>query len=619
MSQFESVPQFELSDFDKYQWTEILDKKIPKECQNYSEEFRILSEAYKLSGDRIAQEIFKFLSEITSLLMEPQSFPAVEEMITSALSDHHLAILRALAIKITDPEMLARLADILWICKRDPENARPIRMAKVAVESYLQSAINLEDTENWMSCYERLQRAAQLAPLIDGKKNSVIRYKVFNHIDQLIDRYIGIDNEFLTGSAMKVLQEEFRKSLNIIHSNFLIYATKYATIAAQKAVCMEKFPDYHQAFCHKKAYRDIESEWYKIAGDKESERIAKLYLAEVEVWYAEQALVENEHNVYSVAAGRLENALRVFKKIEDTFGKKQETSARIEELHKQMLDYQKKSMSNIFSIPLGEGENNDFINPQIQQIAIDLVKEKSLYDALYSLAFRSNLIQRFEDIQSEAKQDIESHKISYLIPRVLVDEEGKTKAVGGSEDALVECTFKIANFYQCYYGLNFIAPACNQICLEHNVSLDDLSFIVNENPFIPKGREPIYARGLIAGLQGDFVVAAHLLIPQLENSLRHILKLNGSITSHLQIQHDYTLGKVLELADLKQLLTEDTIFNLRCLLIESLGSNLRNEICHGLFDYHRFFAPEVLYLWWLTLYLCLIPSYSQWASETKEG
>ncbi|RCJ34002.1 hypothetical protein A6769_23485 [Nostoc punctiforme NIES-2108] len=87
------VPQFELSDFDKYQWTEILDKKIPKECQNYSEEFRIKSEAYKLSGDRIAQEIFKFLSEITSLLMEPQSLPAVEEMITSALSDHHLAIL----------------------------------------------------------------------------------------------------------------------------------------------------------------------------------------------------------------------------------------------------------------------------------------------------------------------------------------------------------------------------------------------------------------------------------------------------------------------------------------------------------------------------------------------
>ncbi|RCJ33307.1 hypothetical protein A6769_25345 [Nostoc punctiforme NIES-2108] len=215
--------------------------------------------------------------------------------------------------------MLARLADILWICKRDPENARPIRMAKVAVESYLQSARNLEDTENWMSCYARLQRAAQLAPLIDGKNNTVIRYQVFDHIDKLIDRYIGIDNEFLTGSAMKVLQEEFRKSLNIIHSNFLIYATKYATIAAQKAVCMEKFPDYHQAFCHKKAYRDIESEWYKIAGDKESERIAKLYLAKVEVWYAEQALVENEHNGYSVAAGRLENALRVFKKIEDTF------------------------------------------------------------------------------------------------------------------------------------------------------------------------------------------------------------------------------------------------------------------------------------------------------------
>ncbi|MEH2419765.1 MAG: hypothetical protein V7K48_02090 [Nostoc sp.] len=55
MSQFESVPQFELSDFEKYQWTEILDKKIPKECQNYSEEFRIKSESP--GADRTANGI----------------------------------------------------------------------------------------------------------------------------------------------------------------------------------------------------------------------------------------------------------------------------------------------------------------------------------------------------------------------------------------------------------------------------------------------------------------------------------------------------------------------------------------------------------------------------------
>jgi hypothetical protein len=92
------------------------------------------------------------------------------------------------------------------------------------------------------------------------------------------------------------------------------------------------------------------------------------------------------------------------------------------------------------------------------------------------------------------------------------------------------------------------------------MSLDDLSFIVDENPFIPQGREPLYARGLLAGLQGAPVIAAYLLIPQLENSLRHLLKQHGFIASKPEvIQDDYLLNKVLYSPDLKEVLTEDII------------------------------------------------------------
>ncbi len=123
----------------------------------------------------------------------------------------------------------------------------------------------------------------------------------------------------------------------------------------------------------------------------------------------------------------------------------------------------------------------------------------------------------------------------------------------------------------------------------------------------------------MAGLQGDIVIAAHLLIPQLENSLRHILKQNGSIASKREtIQDNFLLHEVLNSPDLKQVLTENIIFTLKGLLVERMGSNLRNEICHGLFDYARFFTPELAYFWWLTLHLCLVPTYRQWADENKE-
>jgi Domain of unknown function (DUF4209) len=621
----QAAPLFELSDFARYRWTEILEQIHPKECENYSEALRAKAREYQLQGDDLAQELFTFLSKITSIFIAPlgsKKNSALEKMISETLSDYDLTILRELVTTVSAPEIKARIADLLWICKRDLEKARPSLMAKVAVESYLQSARILEDVEGWTSCCDRIERAAQLALLIDGKKNTKMRCLVVQYIDNLITRYVDVENEFLTGSAMKVLQANFQKHLNVILDNVSSSATKYAGIAAQKAIYAEKleeFPSYHQAYYQKVAYREIESKWYKIAGEREAERNAKWHLAEAEVWYAQQAFVGNESSSYAVAAGRIKSAIKGFKKIEDTFGKRQDTSERIEELHKQMLDYQQKSMSQMISIPF---DSNDFDDPQMQQTARDLVTGKSLRDALYSLAFGCELITSFDVLKTQAKQDKESNSLSNLFPTALVDREGKTKAISNNDDNnLEDSMFKIANLYQEWYGLNFIFPACQQICSEHNVNINDLAFIFEENPFIPQEREYFYAKGLLAGLKGDLVIAAHLLIPQLENSLRHILKQHGFIASNLtskMIQDEFTLNKVLELPDLKPILAEDIIFTLRGLLVERMGLNIRNEICHGLFNHSQFFMPQIVYFWWLTLYLCLVPSYKQWAAENKE-
>lgn len=102
------------------------------------------------------------------------------------------------------------------------------------------------------------------------------------------------------------------------------------------------------------------------------------------------------------------------------------------------------------------------------------------------------------------------------------------------------------------------------------------------------------------------MIAASLLIPQWENSLRHLLKQHGSIASKPDvIQDDYLLNQVLYSSDLEEVLTEDIIFIIKGLLVERMGANIRNEICHGLFDYNQFFKPQITYIWWLTLYLCL--------------
>jgi hypothetical protein len=58
-----------------------------------------------------------------------------------------------------------------------------------------------------------------------------------------------------------------------------------------------------------------------------------------------------------------------------------------------------------------------------------------------------------------------------------------------------------------------------------------------------------------------------------------------------------------------EVIGENSVFDLRGLLVERTGSNLRNAIAHGLLPSGAFFAPLVCYLWWLTLHLACSESW----------
>jgi hypothetical protein len=497
------------------------------------------------------------------------------------------------------------IADILWLYKEDPDRSRPIEMAKEAVEAYLRSAIQLENVNNWMDSTSRIRRASQLARTVDGKKSYVQAGKIIAHVNGVIGRHKSQGNEFLTGNSMKILQEEKIFGKKVLKEIIRLPddALEYASLARQKAISNEPFETYHEAYCHQIAYHEIEGIWYKIAVYREDERNARLKEADVEIWYAHQAIIEGEPRAYGVASERLKSAIEKIKKIEDKFGKREDTSNKMEDLHKILLKYQQKSFDQMVEFPF------DASNPEMQKRAQALVGGMSFKKALRSLSLISQeLIPSICDLEEEANSS-SANSLSRLVPTAFVDGEGKTKAITIGDINSQDEMFRIADFYHMRYGSNFILPACEQIKSEHSIQVEDLLWITENNPFIPDDRQGIYSRGLLAALQGDLVIAAHLLIPQLENSLRHILKRRGFIASQLtsdSIQDEYTLNKVLELSELGQLLHQDVIFTLRSLLCERRGANIRNELCHGLLNHDQLCTGQIRYLSWLTLHLCFI-------------
>jgi len=117
----------------------------------------------------------------------------------------------------------------------------------------------------------------------------------------------------------------------------------------------------------------------------------------------------------------------------------------------------------------------------------------------------------------------------------------------------------------------------------------------------------------------------HLLIPQFENSIRHILTEAEKITSGIDsdgIQDEKSLNTTLYLTEIKELIDENILFDLQSLLVERFGANLRNLMAHGLMSHHEFYSHNGRYLWCLMLKLCCLPIIrylrEQEAKETKD-
>lgn len=116
--------------------------------------------------------------------------------------------------------------------------------------------------------------------------------------------------------------------------------------------------------------------------------------------------------------------------------------------------------------------------------------------------------------------------------------------------------------------------------------------------FIPKDRMILFVQGLYLGFKGDFSLAAHILLPQVENSFRYIAQQHEITTTRLTdgIQHENTMGGVLE--KIKPHTKVDVWEELNHFLVDGIG--FRNEVMHGLSSHGQNYQYGI-YLWWLCL------------------
>jgi len=501
---------------------------------------------------------------------------------------------------IDDCELRARVADILW----QRNHGTRYEQGRLAVTSYLASARRREDPERWPACAQRVERALQIAASLGrGPKNAAYA-ETIRYIEDALERYDGEDPLFLSAELMRLLQEQRQCD-----------PVKYAALAEKAARRAEA----EHAWDRARVYWEVTIRWHELAKDQEQRRAAQIAAAATHVQEAEERTTGQRPSLM-VAAAFLQRAIEAYRRIG---GMQQHT----EELHKRLLDYQQRGTAEmaVFSASAPIENVEGYFERARQR-----VRNKDLIDALLALATVSSPPKRAL-MEQHIRGIMGSTPLSNLFLTMLVDARGRTKkrippsSSDKQDEALIalEATmFPYAAQLRSSKVMLEIEPALEQINLEHNARVADFAPIVHNNPFVPAGRESIFARGLYAGLAGDFLVATHLLIPQLDNSLRSLLERRGVIVSGLEedgAQPERGLNTTLAHPEATALFGEDTVFDLRGLLVEKAGSNLRHEAMHGLLDEGAFTTTEAAYTWWITLHLCCIPVLNRlWESQEAE-
>lgn len=197
----------------------------------------------------------------------------------------------------------------------------------------------------------------------------------------------------------------------------------------------------------------------------------------------------------------------------------------------------------------------------------------------------AHYIPRKTAVENQLRDLAQKHPLSFLFSTELQDSCGRPVATVGPLDAdltgnivkQMSQNISISALFmrEVLDSLHGKFPNCEDSIIEH----------VFRSPVFDQNRRTIVEMGVKAHFHGDYTVAVHLLIPQIEEAIRSLLeKVGGSILKpsrygglRLKI-----LDELLREPMIAGVFGEDAVFYFRVLLTDQRGWNLRNSVCHGL-------------------------------------
>lgn len=504
-------------------------------------------------------------------------------------------LLATIAPDVVHPTLRARLADVAY-------EAGIRRAGRVAIEAYCEIAIRFADGRIELQFPDIPSRAMDLIKPIE--RAFMINARVAKRgsfVEPITTTVQAAFDHCLAERAFFAIVQVGRRAMQAKVLTPEAVARHAETLAAS-AVPGE----------YELAVREtwlLAADAYERAGNAEASKAAAIKAIEQTLAMAETVTQS------SAKAHWVKQAMREFRARGDC-------RERVDELKRRLRDLQDASLDEFgsFEVPL-EG---------IQELRAKTHEEFAT--ASLPEAMRSVIGFLIPDNVDELKQVIleqaRAHPLTNLMGASYSDAQGREVARGDAldlEETPPEIWFKehcirhqqVVRRYRVH---GQIEPARHAVRERFSISEQHMTVLVQLSSFVPAGHENIFALGFARLWQGDYVSAAHFLLPQVENSLRHILDITGRDIAKMDeegLEGDRPLNVLLTYfqAELEPLIGRDMIWELDALLAFRPGPALRNELAHGKLVWNQFFSDEAITACWLVYLLTVAPLLRYWDSH----
>jgi hypothetical protein len=556
------------------------------------------------------KDVYLLLSAIAGMHLRPSDagskfgpgaqWPDRRTMIPSDIRGPQADVLEAVLPRIRHHAMRARVADVVWTSDR-----RKAAVARMAIDAYC-------------DCVEGLMSGSLKAIVPIGGRNLIDAQTPAHRALQISSATKGkAPHSNRLVSALTALYRQARQEAQpVIFSRLSQLCVDYGLVdKRQAAVDLEAVADANPTLVPHAVQMalDYAGYLYGRTGDKESEQRCQLGAVHQMLRMRDQC-----HQAGAKASWVMDALMRL------RLIRCDEAASLEEQLEVELRRLQRASMREMTTFTV------DVSDPAERDRILDLFVPMDLSTALKSFSFLA-MSPEIEDLKAAARARAEREPFSGMMGGKHVDDEGRTivnTSDAGSGEPPEDWYLRMISQAESHRRADVVANSIDPVRMRisQSIAIEERHFrpIVGVSPFVSRLQAPLYALGFARFFQGDFASAAYLLIPQLEASLRHILKARGADPTRRRddaTEEDRSLDAIItkHRTDLTEMLGEPLLEELNRIFNLQPGPTLRHDVAHGQLAEGQCYSADVIYGCWLLYHVCCLPLVTRWDELVRPG